>query len=154
MQDSGKVAVFGAINQGCQDHFIISLIVNYSVMQTQEHETEICNCITWNTLKRVGALRVRIHSEIMKPFRLQLLRRISYISTEQTQKRQEPSVRCNDFAAFIHVPSIVLNSVRLKMPNTKCDSLLSTVFFLENFALINIYRVTFEILVQDACRFS
>lgn len=116
-------------------------------MLTQELETEICNCIRWNALKRAGALRVRIHSEIMKlwPFR-----HISLISTEQTQKRQKLSVQCNDFATFNHIPSIVMNSVRLKMPNTKCVSLFSTVifFFFENFALINIYRVTFEMLVQ------
>lgn len=68
MQDSGKVAVLGAIDLGCHDHFINSLIVNYSVMQTQELETDICNCIRWNTLQRFGALRVRIHSEKMKLF--------------------------------------------------------------------------------------
>ena len=88
MQDSGKVAVFGAINLGCHDQFINSLIVNYSGMQTQKRETEICNCIRWNILKGAGALRVRIRSEIMKSLRLWLLRRVSYISTERTQKRQ------------------------------------------------------------------
>jgi len=131
MQDSGKVAVFGAINLGCHDHLINSLIVNYSVMQTQELEPEICNCIRWNALKRFGALRVRIRSEIMKHFRLWLLFRISYlyISTQQTQQRQELSVQCHDFAAFIHIPSVVMNSVRLKMPNAKRVPLFSIVFF-------------------------
>jgi hypothetical protein len=78
-----------------------------------------------------------------------LLRRISYISAEQSQKRQELSVQCNDTETFIHIPSIVKNTIRLKIPNTKCVSLNSTVFFfLDNFALINMYRITFEILVQ------
>jgi hypothetical protein len=127
-KDSGKVAVFGVINLGCHEYFINSLIVNYSALQTQELGTEICSCIRWNTLKS-WHIAGKNSSWNNESFRLWLLHRISYISTEQTQKRQELSVQCNDSAALFHIPSTVMNSVRLKTLNTKCVSLFSTVFF-------------------------